>query len=94
MTNVVRLVVAIDLDLPLGSQVARARAKGVPWKMIEELTGLTRQRLYQLVLEAYQAPCNKNAKKIASLQIRQRHGRAGPLSVTRRLIAGGGSRTV
>lgn len=43
--NVKRLVIVIDRSADFGPQLAVYRAMGVPWKFLEELTGLRKNRL-------------------------------------------------
>lgn len=45
-----------DADVELGRAVARARGASVPQRELEELTGLSRQRLWQLMETLEQCP--------------------------------------
>jgi len=45
----IALTVIIDTDRPLGPQVAPARAQGIPWKILEHMTGRTRRGLSKML---------------------------------------------
>lgn len=45
MADLHELHLVVDRDAPLGPQVEKLRAEGVPWKLIERLTGKRKTRL-------------------------------------------------
>ena len=51
MARYVQLQVLIDLDRPLGPQVAAAKPF-VSWKLLQDMTGLSRQQLDRLRTDA------------------------------------------
>lgn len=46
-----QLVVTIDTSEPLGPQVRAARCWGIPWKVLEQMTDMSRQYLQRLMDE-------------------------------------------
>lgn len=51
MATVILIHIEFDDTRPLGPQLAAAREAGVPWKMLEVCTGLSRQYMWQLMTE-------------------------------------------
>lgn len=47
--TVARLIFEVDLEKPLGPQLAVWRAHGMEWATIEKLTGISRRTLQPLV---------------------------------------------
>lgn len=45
MADLHELRLVVDRDQPLGPQLEKLRAEGVPWKLIERLTGKRKTRL-------------------------------------------------
>lgn len=78
MARIVRYEIVLNLDRPLGPQIAAARATGCPWKILEDLTGLSRQRLATLV--------DRELSKLTSCQIRNRQRESIDLSLARHLV--------
>lgn len=80
--------VTIDLD-NLAADVADARAQGEPWKVLEDMTGYTRQYLDKVLQEAEAAaaaPQTGLVVKSVRLQFRKLPNEPPSLNVARQLV--------
>jgi len=46
---IIQLTVTIDTSRPLGPQLAAARARGLPWKLLADITCVSERHLRRLV---------------------------------------------
>lgn len=48
----IQLTITIDMDRPLGPQVGPCRAHGIPWKILERMTGFSRRGLSKMLVSS------------------------------------------